>query len=515
MDDPDKIICLICNKSMKMINNRHLSSHNITAKEYKIRFPNESLLSENIAKKLSARSIASNEFRKGISRTEEIKQKISITKKKYFENNTAHNKGKHCSSEQKKKQSETMKIKYQDGTIKKRIGFTPSEETKQKISDKLKGILQGSERAYKAIETKKENGFDLAIFRNKKHSDESKEMIGIKSTEYYNKMRPIFREPMRERINHANLTLLNNIIDDNFHLRCNVCNYEFHRNHQMFDLSRYKITICDQCFPISKTSESERYIKNMIYEWLPHDRIIGSDMEQISPLELDIFLPDFGIAIEYNGLYRHSELSGKKQWYHRHKFDLCKKKGIKLITIFEDEWINKKEIVTSILQNNLKLNTIKINARDCICVKINNEDSSFFLDLYHLQGHDKNTVSYGLLYKDDIISVMTFIDNLGNWKINRFATKFNINVCGGASKLFAKFIKEYSPKQVTSYSDLRYGEGDVYNKLGFELKGYTVPKFWYFKNNEYKRHHRNTALENIESWNRIWDCGYAKWEYIV
>ena len=509
-NNPDTITCLLCNKIMKMINNKHLASHAITASEYKNRFPGESLLSENIAKKLSERSIKSNESRKEISRTDETKQKISISRKKYFETNTPY-KGIVSSDEQKRKQSETMKTKYRNGSIKKRIGFNHSEETKQKISGKLKGIPQGSERAYKAIETKKENGFDIAIFRNRKHSDESKEAIGLKSTEYYIKMRPIFREPMIERIKNANLTLLNEIIDDNFLLRCNKCNYEFHRNHQMFDLSRYKITICDQCFPISKTSEAERYIKNMIYEWLPHDRIIGSDMEQISPLELDIYLPDFGLAIEYNGLYRHSESSGKKQWYHRHKFDLCKKKDIKLITIFEDEWVNKKEIVTNILRNNLKLNTIQLNATDCKVVEITSAESSPFLDLYHIRGRDKNTVSYGLVYEDDLVSVMTFIvDSSENWKINRYCKKFNIDVCGGELKIISEFIKEYSPIQITHYSDLRYDEGDVYINLGFELEGYTVPVCWYFKNNEYMRHH---TLNDYIGWNRIWDCGYAKWKY--
>jgi Zn finger protein HypA/HybF involved in hydrogenase expression len=529
----ETVACLICQKTMKTINNKHLALHSITAEEYKERFPGSSLLSEASAHKLSERSIKSNASRKGIARTDEEKLAMSAGQQKYFETHGAHNKGIVASEIQKQKQSETMKLKFQSGDyIHPNKGKHHSEETKQKISEKLIGIPQGSERAYKAIETKINKGYDLAFFRGHKHSNETKILIGQKSTIYYSTMSSVMREPMRGRINESNLTLLNDISDETFKLRCNICNYEFSRNHQMFVPSKHHLKICDQCFPISKTSQPEIDIKELIGQWLPNQPIIGSDMEQISPLELDIYLPELKIAIEYCGLYWHSELAGKYRWYHRHKFDACKKKGIKLITIFEDEWLNHRDIIESMLRNGFKLNTKKINARDCKIIEIATETTSPFLDENHIQGHGRSNVKYGLLYQDELLSVMTFSDNeisrksIG-WDINRFATKFNTNIRGGASKLFSKFLHDYNPKKVTSLADLRYGEGNVYSNLGFTLIDYTHPGYWYFRPNEMKRYHRfalrktlNDPLDKTEwearqeqGWNRIWDCGHAKWEW--
>lgn len=60
--------------------------------------------------------------------------------------------------------------------------------------------------------------------------------------------------------------------------------------------------------------------------------------------ELDIYLPDIKLAIEFDGLYWHSDKFLDKN-YHLRKTKECEEKEIHLIHIFEDEWINKKDIV--------------------------------------------------------------------------------------------------------------------------------------------------------------------------
>lgn len=56
----------------------------------------------------------------------------------------------------------------------------------------------------------------------------------------------------------------------------------------------------------------------------------------ITPLELDIYLPDLKIAVEYNGTYWHSS-NNKTIEYHLNKSLLCRKLGIRLIHIYEFE----------------------------------------------------------------------------------------------------------------------------------------------------------------------------------
>mgnify|MGYP007037140579 CR=1 FL=1 len=53
------------------------------------------------------------------------------------------------------------------------------------------------------------------------------------------------------------------------------------------------------------------------------------------------------------------------------------------------------------------------------------------------------------------------------------------NIVGGAEKLFNYFIKTYNPKSIISYCDWSKFNGDVYLKLGFIYKSYSIGKHWY------------------------------------
>ena len=82
--------------------------------------------------------------------------------------------------------------------------------------------------------------------------------------------------------------------------------------------------------------------------------------------EIDVYIPSLNLGIEYNGLHWHSERLGKDKNYHLDKLNKCNEQGIKLIQIFEDEWINHREICESKLKQICGLNTNpKIFARTC------------------------------------------------------------------------------------------------------------------------------------------------------
>lgn len=73
-------------------------------------------------------------------------------------------------------------------------------------------------------------------------------------------------------------------------------------------------------------------------------KIVRNNRSILNGLELDIFIPEVNIGIEYNGLRWHSDKFKDKN-YHLNKLNLCLSKGIKLIQIFEDEYIKNKELV--------------------------------------------------------------------------------------------------------------------------------------------------------------------------
>jgi len=76
----------------------------------------------------------------------------------------------------------------------------------------------------------------------------------------------------------------------------------------------------------------------------------------------------------------------------------------------------------------------------------------------------------------------------GSYEMLRFCNKLNINVVGGASKLFKYFIKKFSPIEVISYADRSWSQGNLYEKLGFELHSKTRPNYYYVINGV--RNHR-------------------------
>lgn len=261
--------------------------------------------------------------------------------------------------------------------------------------------------------------------------------------------------------------------------------------------------------------------------------------------EIDIFLPEYNIGIEYNGLYWHSIYSGKKNKnYHKNKYEQCRKNGIRLIQIFDDEWQNKKEILKSKLKNILnKSNNEKIYARKCIIKEIN--DSKILYNFYnknHIQGQAYGDINIGLYYNNNLVASMSFITGKlyrkkenKLFELNRYTTDNNYNIVGGAGKLLKYFIRNYNPQNIYSFADLRYTNFDnnLYEKLGFKLDKIMPPNYYYTKNYKKRLTKYSFAKKNLKKrfpeiysdiksewqimkeagYDIIWDCG--KLRYIL
>lgn len=259
------------------------------------------------------------------------------------------------------------------------------------------------------------------------------------------------------------------------------------------------------------------------------------DKKILNGLELDGYDSRIKVAIEYNGLYWHSSDRISDSKYHQKKYMLCKENNIKLYTIFENEWINKKPLVSSMLAARVGVFDYKIGARNTNISEVSISEVKKFMNDNHISGFLSYNKAYGLLYEGELISVMTFniprFNKHYEWEIGRFASKSGFHVNGAASKLFSIFKKECNPTSVISYADLRYGNGNVYEQLGFSFKGISKPNYFYFKNRslvlesrvKYQKHKLNkllitfdpnkTEMENMKEngYSSIFDCGNAKW----
>lgn len=250
---------------------------------------------------------------------------------------------------------------------------------------------------------------------------------------------------------------------------------------------------------ISKTSKAENEIKDFI-----ENNGLETKMDRtiLKGKEIDIYIPSKKIGIEYNGIIWHTEWFGQKdKRYHYNKMQDCLKAGVKLISIFEDEYALHKEIVKNKLSHILGFdkNKPKIYARKCDIKEIIAHDANNFYNKYHIQGTTHATVHLGAYYKNKLVAVMSFVRRLpyGTWELVRFASDYHYICSGLGGKLFSFFIKNYNFKEIKSFADRRWtiNENDnLYTKLGFVNDGIVPPSFTYYYPKVYgiERKHRYT-----------------------
>ena len=301
----------------------------------------------------------------------------------------------------------------------------------------------------------------------------------------------------------SNINIINNDCGL-YEIKCETCeNISKFNNNEINYRLRNKIPICKICVSLkSNLSYPETELFNFL-ETLKTNPT-NNNRTILNGKELDIYIPSHNLAIEYNGLYWHSELY-KDNDYHLKKTELCESLGIKLIHVFEDEWLNKQDIVKSRLSNILGLTPNKIYGRNCVIKEVSPKDSKVFLDNNHIQGNVNAKIKLGLYHNDELVSLMTFgllrksmgatnID--GTYELFRFCNKLNTTVIGGADKLLKHFIKTHNPKEIISYADRRWSQGDLYEKLGFDFIHNSKPNYWYIlgTNREYRFKFRKDVL---------------------
>ncbi len=302
------------------------------------------------------------------------------------------------------------------------------------------------------------------------------------------------------------------------------------------------------------TSRAEYEIIKFI-EKIYSGKVLKNDRKIIKPKELDIYIPEKNLAIEFNGLYWHSfnqkELKNKFKYRHLEKTKLAEEKGINLLHIFENEWLDpiKQDIWKSIISYKLGIVKQRYYARKLIIKEISNKEAKIFLEENHIQGAIDSKINIGLFDKNKLISLMTFGKSRFNknyqYELYRFASKKYNSCVGCAQRLFKYFLRTYQPKSIISYANRRwaFAKSNVYQKIGFEFLRESEPNYYYFKPNELILYPRNKFqkykirkfAQNLESefykifnneksesdlmfeagYRRIYDVGQLVYEYKV
>lgn len=264
-------------------------------------------------------------------------------------------------------------------------------------------------------------------------------------------------------------------------------------------------------------------------------------------IELDIYVPDKHLAIEFNGCYWHSDAVGVKigevpardhrlfaKWRHFEKYRLCTKKGIRLIQVFEDDFQSRREIVFSIIRNALGFSPFRIFARKCSLQDVPLDVYRAFLDDNHIQGYAYADVRKGLYCNGDLVEVIG-INSKGTHSaepelVRLCSRKFTV-VPGG----FSRLLSACQFPRLVSYIDLSVFGGSGYTEAGFSPVRVNRPVYFYVKYGQHVRYSRTRYMRRriaadfnsgaLKYYNpgeseavnmykngfyRIWNCGTAK-----
>lgn len=302
-------------------------------------------------------------------------------------------------------------------------------------------------------------------------------------------------------------------------------NFQHHSCGHVFEtyINNGKNPVCPICFYHSPSYVSRA--ETQLADWISNlgVTVVRQERSLIRPSHLDIFLPEHSLAIEYCGLYWHSEwANGKSKDYHLRKLERCQAVGVDLITVFEDEWLKRQATVKSIISNRLGFSQ-KLGARSCDIVSLSNTQARDFFDNNHLQGHTNASSTLALVHHDRPVFAMSFGRSRYNkkysWELLRMCSAPGTQVMGGAQRL----MRASGKTNIISYADRRWFTGQTYEKLGMTALEPAGPGYWYTDYS--KRWHRsnftkkqlvqhgynpgNTEVQIMQQlgYDRIWDCG--------
>ncbi|MDI8827235.1 hypothetical protein MJL55_23650, partial [Salmonella enterica subsp. enterica serovar Anatum] len=160
---------------------------------------------------------------------------------------------------------------------------------------------------------------------------------------------------------------------------------------------------CPSCACI--VSKAEQELRELVKQLVPHLEVqnnvrglIGEfsvrfkgDKERkiIKNAELDIYIPELRLAIEYNGMYWH-DVRTKGYGYHLGKRQACDRAGIRMMTIWEADWNDerKRPIIIRMLKNALGVRDERtVYARKCYIAPVPQDVYREFMNANHVQGY--------------------------------------------------------------------------------------------------------------------------------
>lgn len=283
---------------------------------------------------------------------------------------------------------------------------------------------------------------------------------------------------------------------------------EIHNKRVETCLERYNVPYAcmrEECRDASKAISK---INLHFEELLDKNNIIHLKEFRIKNLSYDFKLNN-NIVIEidptsYHNINWNPKREPMKLDYHLNKSLLAEENGYFCIHIFDwDDW----DKIINLIKDDKEI----IYARKCEIKEVSKEDCAEFLNKYHLQGNCKGQdIRLGLYFNNELLEIMTFGKPRYNkncqYELLRLCS--NAKIIGGSEKLFKYFVNNYNPSSIVSYCDKSKFKGDVYQRLGFELKDKGSPRCHWF--NIATGEHITDNLLRQRGFDQLFNANYGK-----
>lgn len=303
------------------------------------------------------------------------------------------------------------------------------------------------------------------------------------------------------------------------------------------------ISSCAECLARTFSSTAEKEILNLLVAL--GESVLSNDRSLLGKSELDMYLPERKVAIEFNGLYWHSlGMNGKTKSYHYDKYKKCQDLGVQLFQIWEDDWKHRKNIVIKSLLNKLSIVDESLirsvlpdlefrekeYGRKTTVEEIPFVEAKDFLNENHIQGFASGTHYLSLKNRAlEMVACMVLKKNsTGEFEISRYAT--DRNVIGGFTKILKYAERHLSIEKFVTFSDNCISDGALYRNNGFTLDktlapdynyvvkgkrehkfGYRISKFKQDASLLYEDGMTERELAELNKIKRIYDAGKIRW----
>lgn len=212
--------------------------------------------------------------------------------------------------------------------------------------------------------------------------------------------------------------------------------------------------------------------------------------------ELDIYVPEAKLAIEYNGSFFHTPDGpyGKpsQATLAFNKWLLCHQNGVRLINIHDFQWATKRPQYLSLILHALGLSE-RVHARKCQVVDVAADVAAAFMNEHHLEGAGVRMGfrgNKGLVHNGRLVAVAAVYDQYiqrtktTRLSVHRVATVRGLAVIGGVSRLVSQW------ENVHMSVDLDTGGVMVTDP------GKRTPRYWWVNPSTLEFLHRNATQKS-------------------